>query len=295
MIDIETAHRKKKVLVETLRSIESLLIAYSGGVDSTFLLAVAHEVIGSRVMAVTATAPFYPTREVREALDFTLQHGIEHVVISSEALNLPDFQANRPDRCYHCKAFLFGKLRDFAEQRGIRYIAHAANVDDRGDYRPGSKAAEEAGALAPLLDAGMDKKEIRYLSREMGLPTWNKPAMACLASRIPYGDSITEEKLKMIEEAETVLAAEGLGQFRVRCHGALARIEVEKQDFERISATPLREIIVSKLKKAGFLYVSMDLEGYVTGSLNRVLQSIGKDKENSTTKTRKRKNTKRSH
>ena len=273
MIDIDKAHAKKKTLIEALKSIDSLLIAYSGGVDSTFLLAVAQEVLGSNVVAVTATAPFYPSREAREAIDFARQRGIEHLVIPSEAGYLPAFQANPPDRCYHCKTFLFRKLKDVAEKREIRHIAHAANVDDSGDYRPGSRAAEEAGALAPLLDVGMNKEEIRYLSKEMGLPTWNKPAMACLASRIPYGDPITEEKLRMIEAAETFLAAKGFRQFRVRCHGSLARIEVEKEDFPRVTATPLRETIVSKLKELGFLYVSMDLEGYVTGSLNRALQS----------------------
>jgi uncharacterized protein len=287
MIDIETAHRKKKALVEALTSLDSLLVAYSGGVDSTFLLAVAHEAMGSKVVAVTAKAPFYPSRELLEAIHFARGHGIEHLVIPSEAGNLPAFRANHPDRCYHCKAFLFEKLKDVAEQRGIRHIAHAANVDDCGDYRPGSKAAEEAGILAPLLEAGLNKKEIRRLSKEMGLPTWQKPAMACLASRIPYGEPITEEKLQMIEEAETFLAAEGFRQCRVRCHGSLARIEVEREDFERITAAPLRETIVSKLKEVGFLYVSVDLEGYVTGSLNRALQSPREQKENSTAKNTK--------
>jgi len=270
---IETAHKKKYALVEALRNLDSLLIAFSGGVDSTFLLALAHDVLRSGVVAVTATAPFYPSREALEAIDFARQRGIEHLVIPSEAGNLPIFRDNPPDRCYHCKAFLFRKLKDIADQRGIRHIAHAANVDDIADYRPGSKAAEEAGALAPLMDAGMNKEEIRVLSREMGLPTWNKPAMACLASRIPYGEPITEEKLKMIEEAEIFLASKGFRQFRVRCHGSLARIEVEKEDLSRITAKALRETIASRLKEIGFLYVSVDLEGYVTGSLNRVLNS----------------------
>lgn len=269
---IQTAHKKKHALVEVLKNLDSLLIAFSGGVDSTFLLALAHDVLGSRVLAVTATAPFYPSRESIEAVEFSRGRGIEHLVITSEAGNLPVFQANPPDRCYHCKAFLFGKLKDIADQRGIRHIAHGANVDDMGDYRPGAKAAEEAGVLAPLLDAGLNKEEIRVLSREMGLPTWNKPAMACLASRIPYGERITEEKLKMIEEAESFLASKGFRQFRVRCHGSLARIEVEKEEFSRITAKALRATIVSKFKEIGFLYVSVDLEGYVTGSLNRVLE-----------------------
>jgi uncharacterized protein len=272
MTDTEAAHKKRQALVEALGKLDSLLIAFSGGVDSTFLLAVAHERLGSNITAVTATAPFYPSRETLEAIDFARQRGIEHLVIPSEAGNLPAFRSNPPDRCYHCKTFLFTKLKHIAEQRGIRHIAHAANVDDTEDYRPGSKAAEEAGVLSPLLDAGLNKEEIRLLSREMGLPTWNKPAMACLASRIPYGEPITEEKLKMIEAAETFLASKGFRQFRVRCHGSLARIEVAKEDFSKIAAEPLREAIVSKLKEIGFLYVSLDLEGYVTGSLNRSLE-----------------------
>jgi uncharacterized protein len=272
MIDIDKAHRKKLSLVEALKSLDSLLIAYSGGVDSTFLLAVAHEVLGPRVLAVTATAAFYPAHEVRGAIDFARRHGIEHLVLPSEAGRLPAFRANPPDRCYHCKSFLFRKLKEVAEDRGIRHIAHGANADDSDDYRPGKKAAEEAGALAPLLDAGMNKEEIRHLSREMGLPTWNKPAMACLASRIPYGEPITEANLKMIEEAEAFLAAKGFRQFRVRCHGSLARIEVDEDGFSMITATPLREAVASKLKELGFLYVSIDMEGYVTGSLNRDLK-----------------------
>jgi pyridinium-3,5-biscarboxylic acid mononucleotide sulfurtransferase len=272
MTDIDKAHEKKRVLVEALKSLDSLLIAYSGGVDSTFLLAVAHEVLGPRVLAVTATAAFYPAHEVRGAIDFARQHGIEHLVIPSEAGTLPAFRANPPDRCYHCKSFLFRKLKEVAEAREIRHIAHGANADDSDDYRPGKKAAEKAGALAPLLDAGMSKEEIRRLSKEMELPTWNKPAMACLASRIPYGEPITEAKLKMIEEAEAFLAAKGFRQFRVRCHGSLARIEVDEDGFSLITATPLREAVASKLKELGFLYVSIDMEGYVTGSLNRDLK-----------------------
>jgi uncharacterized protein len=273
MVDPDKAHAKKRALVEALGGIDSLLIAYSGGVDSTFLLAVAYEVLGAGVLAVTATAPFYPSAEVREAVAFARERGIEHLVIPTEAGELPEFRVNPPDRCYHCKTYLFSKLRGIAEQRGIRHLAHAANADDSRDYRPGSKAAEEAGVLSPLVDAGLNKEEIRFLSKEMGLPTWNKPAMACLASRIPYGDPITAEKLNMIEEAEAFLASKGLRQFRVRCHGSLARIEVEEKDFLRVTEEPLRKAIVANLRALGFLYVSLDLEGYVTGSLSRPLKS----------------------
>jgi uncharacterized protein len=266
------AHLKKKALLYALKDLESLLIAYSGGVDSTFLLAVAHEVLGGRVVAVTATAPFYLSREIDDAVAFARSHGIEHLLIRSEAGSLPAFTANAPDRCYHCKKLLFTKLKDLAERRGIKHIAHAANVDDLEDYRPGAEAAVEAGVLSPLVDAELNKDEIRYLSRQMGLPTWDKPAMACLASRIPYGEAITDEKLRMIEAAEAFLAVHGFKQFRVRCHGSLARIEVEKSGLARILESALREEIIARFKEIGFLYVSMDLEGYVTGSMNREIR-----------------------
>jgi uncharacterized protein len=271
MVDMDNAHLKKKALLDALKDFPSLLIAYSGGVDSTFLLAVAHEVLGGNVLAVTATAPFYLSREVEEAVAFTQGHRIEHVLIPSEAGSLPSFIANAPDRCYHCKKLLFTKLRGLAEQRGIKHVAHAANVDDSGDYRPGARAAVEAGVLSPLVDAELTKDEIRYLSKQMGLPTWDKPAMACLASRIPYGEPITDEKLRMIQAAEAFLAVHGFKQFRVRCHGSVARIEVERAELPRILVPPLREEIIARFKEIGFLYVSMDLEGYVTGSMNRSL------------------------
>jgi uncharacterized protein len=269
MVDMDKAHLRKKALLDALKGLESLLIAYSGGVDSTFLLAVAHEVLGGRVLAVTATAPFYLSREIDEAVAFARGHGIEHLLIPSEAGILPAFIANTPDRCYHCKKLLFTKLKGLAEQRGIKHIAHAANVDDSGDYRPGAKAAVEAGVLSPLVDAELSKDEIRYLSKQMGLPTWDKPAMACLASRIPYGEPITDEKLRMIEAAEAFLEVHGFKQFRVRCHGSVARIEVEKAELARILESPFREEIIARFKEIGFLFVAMDLEGYVSGSMNR--------------------------
>jgi uncharacterized protein len=271
MVDIEEAHKKKQMLLDNLRALDSLIVAFSGGVDSTFLLAVAHEALGKKVMAVTAHSIIYPLSEIDEAIAFARGRGIEHVLLASEASHLPEFVANTPERCYFCKKYLFGRLRELAGQRGLRSIAHAANMDDFDDFRPGWKAAVEIGGIAPLVDARLTKEEIRYLSKEMGLPTWDKPSMACLASRVPYGEAITETKLRMIGEAEKEIASHGFTQYRVRHHGPVARIELQAPDLKRIMEPEIRERIVAKLKKLGFLYVTLDLEGYVTGSMNRGL------------------------
>ncbi len=272
MVDIEKAHKKKQALLDNLRALDSILVAFSGGVDSTFLLAVAREALGKNVLAVTAHSIIYPLSETEEAVTFARLQGIEHVLLASEASHLPEFVANTPERCYFCKKDLFGRLREIAEQRGIRTIAHAANMDDFDDFRPGWKAAVEMGGVAPLVDARLTKEEIRFLSRAMGLPTWGKPSMACLASRIPYGEPITETKLRMIGEAEKAIAAHGFTQYRVRHHGPVARIELQVSDMERIMEPEIRQSIVGKLKELGFLYVTLDLEGYVTGSMNRGIE-----------------------
>ena len=272
MTDIEQTHKKKQALLDSLRALDSLLVAFSGGVDSTFLLAVAHEALGKKVLAVTAHSIIYPLSEIEEAVAFTNSRGIEHVLLASEASRLPEFVANPPERCYFCKKYLFERLREIAEQRGIRSIAHAANMDDFDDFRPGWKAAVEMGGIAPLVDARLTKEEIRYLSKEMGLGTWNKPSMACLASRVPYGEPITETKLRMIGEAEREIASHGFTQYRVRHHGPVARIELTASDMKRFMEPEIRDNIVTKLKELGFLYVTLDLEGYVTGSLNKALK-----------------------
>ena len=271
-MDMEKAHAKKEALVEALKKMDSLLVAFSGGVDSTFLLAAAREALGSRVIAATAVSDTYTGREKEEATAFTSALGIEHILFQSHENAYPEFVSNSPQRCYYCKKALAQELLEIARARGIAHIAHGANTNDLDDYRPGRKAAEEMGLIAPLVDAGLSKDEIRRLSKEMGLPTWDKPAMACLASRIPYGRTITAEKLRVIGEAEDFLAQSGFRQFRVRHHGSIARIEVDPGDFPLILDRELRERIVEKLKGLGFLHVALDLEGYVTGSMNRELK-----------------------
>jgi uncharacterized protein len=279
MIDVKEVSSKKQALIERLKTVDSLLVAFSGGVDSTFLLALARQVLGEKVVACTATSIVYPSRESKEAMSFAKEKGADHVIMATDAMSLPDFTANKPDRCYHCKKYLFEKLKELAAQKGIKHIAHAANLDDLKDYRPGWRAAEEMGILAPLVDARLTKEEIRFLSREIGLASWNKPSMACLASRIPFGESITEKKLRMIQEAEGFIAGLGFTQYRVRYHGPVARIEVEPEDIHRLIDKEMRMKIVDRLKDLGFLHVSVDLEGYVSGSTNRGLEAVKVEKQ----------------
>jgi len=274
-MDKDTAILKKEALVQQIIKLPSLLVAFSGGVDSSFLLAVAHQVLGDKVTAATSSSITYPLREQAEAAEFTKKRNIKHIIFESEESRLPEFMSNTPDRCYHCKKSLARRLIELAKDEDIHHIAHAANLDDLNDYRPGIKAAREMGLLSPLIDSRLGKDEIRFLSREMGLETWDKPAMACLASRIPYGSPITAEKLRMIQEAEEVLAENGFKQFRVRHHGNIARIEVGGTEICRIAEESLRKKIVERLREIGFKYVSIDLEGYIPGSLNRDMEHKG--------------------
>ena len=263
---------KLERLRERLRVIGGAVVAFSSGVDSTFLLRVAHEELGDRVVAATARSHSFPNRELDEATAFCRAEGVRHVVIDSEELDIPGFAENPPDRCYHCKRELFSKLLAFARDNGLAAVLEGSNIDDDGDYRPGRRAIRELGIVSPLHEAGLTKTEIRALSRKMGLPTSDKPSFACLASRFPYGERITVRGLERVEKAEQWLldAGWGLTQLRVRSHGDLARIEVPPADIPRLAARASE--IAAAFKDLGFAYVTLDLLGYRTGSMNEILQ-----------------------
>ena len=260
-------HDKNDKLRMILAGMGGGVIAFSGGVDSTLLFAVAAEVLGESALAVTAASEIYPELELTGARKLAEQIGGRHLVIHLGELDITEFCENSRNRCYYCKKLLFGKLSEIAEQEGFGYVLDGTNVDDAVDYRPGRRAAEELLVRSPLVEAGFNKQDIRDLSSEMGLSTFDKPALACLASRIPYGTAITTERLNQVGLAEESLRGLGFRTLRVRHHGHVARIELGEQEFERATGA-LREEIVRLIKAAGFTYVSLDLQGYRAGAMN---------------------------
>ena len=251
-----------------LGELGSLAVGFSGGVDSTFLLKAAHDALGDGVLAITVAAAVHPRAELDEATELASAIGVEHIIVKVDALSMAAFRTNARDRCYHCKLEVFAEIQRLAAERGIPNVADGTNADDDGDDRPGLKAVEELRILTPLRDAGLTKADIRELSRELGLPTWDKPAYACLATRFPYGTEITAEKLDIVERAEAAVHELGLVASRVRYHGDLARVEVQPADIETAARPETAAELVRRLKEIGFRYVALDLEGYRVGSMS---------------------------
>ena len=274
----KTLLQKRSDLVNILEQMRSVIVAYSGGVDSAFLAAVANEALGRKALSVTAVSRSLAPSELDEATDLANRIGLNFMTIETNEIDRPDYQANNPDRCFFCKDELYTHLVRFAEEESFDSIVNGTNVDDLGDYRPGIEAAKQYGVRSPLVEAELTKDDIRALSRDMDLPTWDKPAQACLSSRIPYGTTVTVEALTKIAKAEQFLRSKGFKQLRVRHHETIARIEIEPSDFSAITSEPLRSEINQEFKNIGYSYITLDLDGFRSGSLNEILSKLGKSK-----------------
>jgi len=269
---IDSIQAKSERLEKIIKGYGKIAVAFSGGVDSTFLLKTVNDLSNVNTVAFTFVSAVFPKQEIDFTRTFCADEGIDHIIIEVPLLDNEDFIKNTETRCYTCKKLLFEHAVELAGELDITHICEGSNADDESDYRPGKKAIKEMGILSPLKEAGLTKDEIRFLSRKMNLPTWEKPAMACLATRIPYGKSITKTQLSMIEKAESYLADLGFSQVRVRIHDDVARLEIMPEDFEKMISPLIREQVYSELSDIGFSYVSLDLKGYRTGSMNESLK-----------------------
>ncbi len=271
IITSETLRAKETRLFEILRGMGRAIVAFSGGTESAYLAWAAQQALGAGAVAITADSASLPASHKKDAEEFARKFGIAHEYVETREFENPDYAANGPDRCFHCKDELFARLEQIGRERGYDHVVYGVNVDDLGDYRPGQNAARKHSVSAPLADAGLTKAEIRELSRQAGLPTWDRPASACLSSRIPYGTPVTVQTVKTVEKGEEELKALGFRQFRVRFHGEVARIEIARDEMPRALSMEMAARLTAEFKKLGFKYVALDLEGYRQGSLNEAL------------------------